>query len=88
MLCNTKLITIVTLKVSVSCYEILKQKGNLLKGKSNKSYLQLKLRIKYTVLLKVKSIKIFINLTMLPHKHIVNILKGTGINQLFSFIFH
>lgn len=77
----------VRLKVSVSGYEILKQKGNLFKGKSNKSYLQLKLRIKYTILLKVNKIRIFITLNVHPHKHTVSIPKGTGIHQLFSFIF-
>lgn len=40
----------------------LKQKENLLKGKSNKSYLQLNLRIKYTLLLKIYKIKDFITL--------------------------
>lgn len=77
----------VRLEISVSCYGILKQKGNLFKGKSNKSYLQLKCRIKYTILLKVNKMRVFITLTVLPRKHTVNILKGTGIYQLFSIIF-
>lgn len=87
MLCNIKLITKFRLKISVSCCEILKQKGNLFKVKSNKSYLQLKLTIKYAILLKANKIKIFITLKVSPHKCIVNILKGTGIYQSVSFIF-